>query len=87
MQRIADFCGKAIRETAHAIDRMALIARENDIFRESFSRHRSIMPVRFQSPNIGADCFVAPNASVIGNVNMENGASVANCCILFGYCL
>ena len=35
-----------------------------------------IIPVRGYTPQIGKDCFIAPNASIIGDVVMGDGCSV-----------
>ena len=35
-----------------------------------------IIPVRGFTPKIGADCFLAPNATIIGDVTMGDGCSV-----------
>jgi hypothetical protein len=43
MQRIGHVFGKALRETGQALDRVALIFAENEIFLETYSRHRPVM--------------------------------------------
>ncbi len=35
-----------------------------------------ILPVKGISPNIGEDCFIAPNATIVGNVEMGHQCSV-----------
>ena len=40
------------------------------------SRHRKIMSVYDTMPILGAGAFVAPNASVIGDVQLGTGSSV-----------
>ena len=35
--------GTALRETGQAVDRIGLTLSNNEIFRETFSRHRNIM--------------------------------------------
>ena len=77
MRRVTDLVGKALRETGHAIDRLTLSINENEIFRESFARHRQLMPLKELTPNVAKQAFVAPNASVIGNVNLMDGSSVS----------
>ena len=37
--------GKALRETGQALDRVGLIVGGNEIFKETFSRHRPVMSV------------------------------------------
>ena len=77
MKRVTDLVGKALRETGHALDRLTLSINENEIFRESFARHRQLMPLKELAPNVAKKAFVAPNASVIGNVNLMDGSSVS----------
>jgi carbonic anhydrase/acetyltransferase-like protein (isoleucine patch superfamily) len=35
-----------------------------------------IMPVKGKSPNWGENCFIAPNATIVGDVTMGNNCSV-----------
>ena len=35
-----------------------------------------ILPVEGNSPKWGAECFIAPNATIVGDVQMGNGCSV-----------
>jgi carbonic anhydrase/acetyltransferase-like protein (isoleucine patch superfamily) len=68
--------GRCLRETGQALDRVGLRALEKPLYKEPFSRHRNVMNLYEQHPDISPDCFVAPNASVIGNVAMGRKASV-----------
>ena len=43
MLRISNIFGRALRETGQALDRVGLTIAENDIFKETFSRHRPVM--------------------------------------------
>lgn len=76
MRRAVDLAGKAMRETGHALDRVAMRMTDNEAFRETLSRHRQIMPLKDKVPSVAANAWVAPNASVIGNVSMHEGSSV-----------
>ena len=40
------------------------------------SRHRQVMNLMDRKPVIGKDVFIAPNASVIGEVTLHDGSSV-----------
>ena len=77
MQRVPHLFGKALRETGQAMDRLGLSIAGNEIFRESYSRHRTVMPISVDRvPVVSNSSFVAPNASVIGNVNISDNASI-----------
>ena len=39
------YFGRALRETGQAMDRVGLTIAENEIFRETFTRHRSVMNI------------------------------------------
>lgn len=43
MKRAVHLFGTALRETGQAIDRLGLTISNNEIFKETFSRHRSVM--------------------------------------------
>jgi carbonic anhydrase/acetyltransferase-like protein (isoleucine patch superfamily) len=45
-------------------------------FRETWSRHRKLMNLYNKRPVVAVDTFVAPNASVIGDVNIGDKSSV-----------
>jgi len=76
MQRISLMAGKAMRETGQALDRMGMRGQDNWVFLEKICRHRSLMNLFDQRPLIHDNVFVAPNASVIGNVNVMDSASI-----------
>ena len=43
MRRATHLFGRALRETGQAIDRLGLTFSNNEIYKETFSRHRSVM--------------------------------------------
>jgi hypothetical protein len=43
LRRVGHLFGKALRETGQALDRAGLRIADNEIFRETYSRHRPIM--------------------------------------------
>ena len=49
---------------------------DNWIFQEKLCRHRAVMNLFDQRPKLAAGTFVAPNASVIGSVEINNCSSV-----------
>lgn len=68
--------GKCVRETGQALDRLGLRMLENNSFKEKFSRHRQVMNLDGKIPDIAFDSWVAPNATIIGDVELGNNSSV-----------
>ncbi|KAL0585059.1 hypothetical protein ABG067_005196 [Albugo candida] len=68
--------GRAFRETGQALDRVGLKVLGNNSYKEQFSRHRQIINLYDKQPAIAHDVWVAPNATVIGDVEICNDASV-----------
>ncbi|MBA0734013.1 hypothetical protein Gogos_017966 [Gossypium gossypioides] len=65
-----------IRETGQALDRLGCRLQGNYFFQEQLSRHRTLMNVFDKSPLVDKDAFVAPSASVIGDVQVGRGSSI-----------
>jgi len=76
MQRVVVGVGRGFRETGQAIQRMGMRAQDNWMFQEKLCRHRAIMNLFDQRPKLGAATFVAPNASVIGSVEVKESSSI-----------
>ncbi len=68
MKAVTVAVGRALRETGQALDRAGSMLQGNYAFKESLSRHRRIMPLDELRPAVSEDAFVAPNASVIGEL-------------------
>jgi len=68
--------GRALRETGQALDRFGLTIAGNEIFNESFSRHRPVMSLVEKNPEVSSAAFVAPTAAVIGNVSLSEKSSI-----------
>ena len=47
------------------------VYRAVDIYKEVFSRHRPVMNIFEKNPVVAVDTFVAPNASIIGQVRTK----------------
>ncbi|XP_010550419.1 PREDICTED: gamma carbonic anhydrase 3, mitochondrial [Tarenaya hassleriana] len=73
-----------IRETGQALDRLGCRLQGNYYFREELSRHRTLMNVFDKAPSVDKDAFVAPSASVIGDVRVGHGSSIWYGCVLRG---
>jgi carbonic anhydrase/acetyltransferase-like protein (isoleucine patch superfamily) len=48
------------------------------------SRHRTLMNIFDKAPVVDEDAFVAPSASIIGDVQVGRGSSVWYGCVLRG---
>lgn len=69
--------GRAFRETGQALDRLgARASGDFTSFRETWSRHRKLMNIYDKRPVVANDTFVAPSATVIGDVYLNNQSSI-----------
>jgi len=68
--------GIALRETGQALDRLGCRLSGSYAFKETLNRHRTVMNYEGYVPSIAATAFVAPSASVIGNVKVGAGSSI-----------
>lgn len=50
MRKAVHLLGRAFRETGQAMDRLGLTVAENEIYKETFSRHRPVMNIFDQVP-------------------------------------
>ncbi|XP_028760354.1 gamma carbonic anhydrase 1, mitochondrial-like [Neltuma alba] len=73
-----------IRETGQALDRLGSRLQGNYYFQEQLSRHRTLMNVFDKAPAVDKEAFVAPNASIIGDVQVGRGSSIWYGCVLRG---
>mmetsp|Transcript_13330 Transcript_13330/g.42292 ORF Transcript_13330/g.42292 Transcript_13330/m.42292 type:complete len:257 (-) Transcript_13330:110-880(-) len=74
--RILYSLGYMVRETGQALDRLGMRLQGNEAFKEQLSRHRTVMNLFDKSPVLPASAFVAPSASVIGDVSIGEKSSV-----------
>ena len=68
--------GRGLRETGQAVERMGMRAQDNWIFQEKLCRHRAVMNLFDQRPKLGAEVFVAPNATLIGSVEVKESSTI-----------
>lgn len=73
-----------IRETGQALDRLGCRLQGNYYFQEHLSRHRTLMNLFDKVPVVEKDAFVAPSASIIGDVHIGRSASIWYGCVLRG---
>ncbi|KAK2994153.1 hypothetical protein RJ640_020958 [Escallonia rubra] len=73
-----------IRETGQAMDRLGSRLQGNYYFKEQLSRHRTLMNIFDKAPVVDKDAFVAPSASITGDVQVGQGSSIWYGCVLRG---
>ena len=76
LKRIITGIGKGLRDAGQSLERLGAKAQDNYLFRQKYCRHRAVMNLYDQRPAISRCAFVAPNASVIGNVDLCDDAAV-----------
>jgi len=76
LRRVVSGLGRGMRETGQALERMGARAQDNWIFQEKLCRHRAVMNLFDQRPKLHAGCFVAPNASLVGSVEVQNCSAI-----------
>ncbi|KAM0855003.1 hypothetical protein ACQ4PT_050060 [Festuca glaucescens] len=73
-----------IRETGQALDRLGCRLQGNYFFHEQISRHRTLMNIVDKAPHVHREAFVAPSASLTGDVQVGQGSSIWYGCVLRG---
>eukprot|EP01087_Luapelamoeba_hula_P022391 TRINITY_DN7_c0_g1_i1.p1 TRINITY_DN7_c0_g1~~TRINITY_DN7_c0_g1_i1.p1 ORF type:complete len:259 (-),score=57.03 TRINITY_DN7_c0_g1_i1:111-863(-) len=73
---IAYQVGYAVRETGQMLDRVGCRLQGDFAFREQLNRHRRVTQLFDKRPQIAQDVWIAPSASVIGNVTIGAGTNV-----------
>lgn len=76
MKQVLFQLGKSIRETGQALDRLGSRVQGNYAFKEKLCRHSRLMPIYGKHPFIEEGTYVAPNASVIGDVDVGEKSAV-----------
>lgn len=73
-----------IRETGQALDRLGCRLQGNYYFQEQLSRHRTLMNIFDKAPTVHKEAFVAPSASITGDVQVGQYSSIWYGCVLRG---
>jgi carbonic anhydrase/acetyltransferase-like protein (isoleucine patch superfamily) len=60
--------GRMIRETGLDLDRRGCVKMNDISCFEQYNRHRNILPIHSQQPVISSAAYVAPNATIVGDV-------------------
>ncbi|CAN0086630.1 unnamed protein product [Scytosiphon promiscuus] len=76
MASVSRTLGRCLRETGQALNRFGHKCQDSTIIMEKFSRHRQLMPLAEDAPMVAQDAWVAPSATLVGEVNVSDGASV-----------
>eukprot|EP01122_Echinamoeba_exundans_P004942 TRINITY_DN15143_c0_g1_i1.p1 TRINITY_DN15143_c0_g1~~TRINITY_DN15143_c0_g1_i1.p1 ORF type:complete len:252 (-),score=72.57 TRINITY_DN15143_c0_g1_i1:256-1011(-) len=76
LRRVGYVAGRALRETGQALDRAGCALAGNFAYKEQLNRHRRIMNLYDKAPKVGSNTFIAPNASVIGDVEVGDNTSI-----------
>ncbi|GJQ10477.1 hypothetical protein GpartN1_g2268.t1 [Galdieria partita] len=76
IRRALYMMGQMIRETGQSMDHLGMRVQGGYSYREPLSRHRQLMNVGIKKPVFENNVFIAPNASVIGNVQLGENCSV-----------
>ncbi|GER49042.1 GAMMA carbonic anhydrase [Striga asiatica] len=73
-----------IRETGQALDRLGSRLQGTYLFQEQVSRHRTLMNLCDKVPVVDKNAFVAPSASIVGDVYVGPSSSIWYGCVLRG---
>ncbi|XP_022635569.1 gamma carbonic anhydrase 1, mitochondrial-like isoform X2 [Vigna radiata var. radiata] len=72
----------AVRFWIQAIDRLGSRLQGNYLFQEQLSRHRHLMNLFDKYPSVHKDAFVAPSASLLGDVHVGPASFIWYGCVL-----
>lgn len=84
MQNFVKGVGTATRRVGQALESLGLGLQGSKGYKETLSKHQTLQPFEGAKPQLGKDIFVAPNASVIGDVKLGDQSSVWYGAILRG---
>jgi carbonic anhydrase/acetyltransferase-like protein (isoleucine patch superfamily) len=76
LRRVVHALGGALRESGVALERAGAAMQGDSVVKDTLSRHRSVMNMFDKRPQLAATAFVAPSASVSGDVVMGPASSV-----------
>eukprot|EP01132_Coremiostelium_polycephalum_P002945 gene2945-3676_t len=75
-KNLTNLLGESLRTLGQSIDRFGCKLQGNYAYIEKLNRHTRISKFRDNAPFLGSQSFIAPNASVIGCVNIGHNSSV-----------
>merc|ERR1711990_722213 len=82
--RVAYLAGQAFRETGLALDRLGCNVLGASVHNYQFCRSRPLMNLFDMKPAADKTAYIAPTAEVIGQVTIEEGASIWPSCVVRG---
>lgn len=65
-----------VRETGQALDRLGCRLQGSHAFKEELNRHRTVSNLFDLQPAVAPNAFIAPSATVVGDVSIGAGSSV-----------
>lgn len=76
LRRMTHEVGKALRETGQAMERAGLRVEGSLTYTDPLSRHRTVLSLYDKTPTVAAGAWVAPSATLVGEVEVAEKASV-----------
>jgi len=76
LRQIIASVGQTLRFGAVYLDHLGLRLQATYSFKEQICRHQKITPIQGKLPHITSNVFLAPNASVVGDVEVRSKASI-----------
>lgn len=76
MARVMFTIGTMFRETGQVLDRIGCHMQGTNVFREAISKHRTVLGIYEKVPRLPASGFIAPSASVMGDVTIGERSSI-----------
>ena len=76
LRRMTHEVGKALRETGQAMERAGLRVEGSLAYTDPLSRHRTVLSLYDKTPTVAAGAWVAPSATLVGEVEVAEKASV-----------
>ena len=76
MARVMFTLGSMLRETGQVLDRIGCSMQGSNAFRETISKHRTILGIYEKVPVLPRAGFIAPSASVMGDVTIGEKSSI-----------
>ena len=73
LARVSHTIGRGLRETGQALNVLGYAAAEEIAHTEHVSRHRRLMPLYDVEPSVAPGSFVAPCATLVGDVSVAGG--------------
>lgn len=76
MARVMHTLGTMLRETGQVLDRIGCNLQGSNAFREAISKHRTVQGIYDKVPSLPRQGFIAPSASVMGDVTIGEKSSI-----------